>query len=93
MALREKVPCGLFWGFTLEELNESLAAYKAAVKDQVGKGQIVGVAQNGKSAQYQVGGKTIGLQEWGLLLRDAFAWVSDEIPEFLPSRTSVAVFR
>lgn len=93
MAAYEKVPRGIFWGFTLAELDENFAKYKQAVKDQIGVGQIIAAAQNGKSAQYSIGGRSIGLSEWGHLLREAYFYVSDNPPEFLPSRISVPVFR
>lgn len=84
----DTVQHGVYFGFSLDEMNAELLRYKAEVKKLVGGPRnVVAASVNGKSFSYGPGGG-MSLAQWQAEIQDALSQVDDETVA-LPSESRV----
>ena len=82
------VQAGIYYGFTLAEVQAELARYKAEVQKMVGGPRnVLAASVNGKSFSYGPSG-TLSLTQWQAEIQDALSQVDDDVIA-LPSETRV----
>lgn len=73
------VQAGLYWGFTLAEMQAEFARYKAALTSvTAGAGHIVSASVNGSSFTYGPNGD-LSLAQWQAEIQNAMSWVDDNV--------------
>ena len=86
------VQAGLYWGFSLAEMQAELARYKAAVQAMTaGAGHITSASVNGSSFSYGPNAD-LSLAQWQAEIQTAMADVDDNVLG-LPSETVAAFNR
>lgn len=74
----DTVQAGIYWGFTLAEMQTEAARYKAEVQKVVGGPRnVVGASVNGKSFSYGPQG-SLTLDQWQAEIQDAMSQVDDD---------------
>lgn len=74
------VQAGIYFGFTLAEMQTEQARYKAEVQKVVGGPRnVVGASVNGKSFSYGPGGGGLTLAQWQAEIQDALSQVDDDV--------------
>lgn len=83
------VQAGIYYGFTLAEVQAELARYKSEVQKMVGGPRnVLAASVNGKSFSYGPSG-SLSLAQWQAEIQDALSQVDDNVIA-LPSETRVA---
>ena len=84
----DTVQSGIYFGFSLDEMQAELSRYKAEVKKLVGGPRnVVAASVNGKSFSYGPGGG-LSLAQWQAEIQDALSQVDEDVVA-LPSETRV----
>lgn len=73
------VQAGLYFGFSLAEMETEQARYKAEMQKVVGGPRnVVGASVNGKSFSYGPGGG-LSLAQWQAEIQQALSYVDDDV--------------
>ena len=84
----DTVQAGIYYGFTLAEVQAELARYKAEVQKMVGGPRnVLAASVNGKSFSYVPSG-SLSLAQWQAEIQDALSQVDDDVIA-LPSESRV----
>lgn len=82
------VQYGIYYGFTLSEVQAELARYKSEVQKMVGGPRnVLAASYNGKSFSYGPSG-SLSLAQWQAEIQDALSQVDDDVVA-LPSEAKV----
>ena len=74
------VQAGIYYGFTLAEVQAELARYKAEAKKVVGGPRnVLAASMNGKSFSYGPSGSSMSLAQWQAEIQDALSQVDDDV--------------